>query len=771
MKSSVNPQLSQLKSQRGYYYKKILFSVLLSLFAIILILSAVMLFYTQKRIQENNQKFDEMTRSHMQSSIEYMYDSADKVCKQIYASKNAKELMYRKAPQTGIEMIRAIGHMNAISSSVIDVEGYIDSFAIYSDIPGRTYYSRYGLNYQDQFLLDYVKDPDADHKNPILRTLSDTRGNDRAKVLTFSVVDLNRDNTVSNGVFTNINISWLTSKMGALLDGTELKDSCVLLFDKDWDLVTSVGNQEYVTEEMRTALMETYPAREATSLEHIKVGDKSLYVSTIPMDRQEMLIVRVQSSALVNKSRNTFLTFALIAIICCIILAIALARLITDSLYKPIEGLTGRVNEKGGAKKHLNEIELLNQAYESIGTIRDDLDDTKKKIALYETFTALPSEESDVEGLLEMSNLKIDPNEHITLAIVRVDNDEMYDQSDYSVDMARKLTSDFDREIVRLDILTTICIVQTKTEEDRERLIQKATELCSTELDWQTYIIAIGSLTDGFVHITDAYGEVNNLVARRYFAGERAVIQSSELGTGGSNVWSDRSDVFRAEDKLIEAVRSGSGAATIEKALDEYLAQYRFYEYSDMGVFRSHLIQSVKNLIDQVNPMRSIPITPDYKAFDNAFFATSTVGQLKEVILTFIVEIANELRTDKEDKYADLVRLIQEIVEKEYSDDSLCLASISEEVNLSPNYVGKLFKARMGMSVSAYITDVRLTHAAELIENSNLKINVILEHVGFINQSSFYKSFKQKYNVTPKDYIMSIRNKNGADITADADDF
>ncbi len=61
------------------------------------------------------------------------------------------------------------------------------------------------------------------------------------------------------------------------------------------------------------------------------------------------------------------------------------------------------------------------------------------------------------------------------------------------------------------------------------------------------------------------------------------------------------------------------------------------------------------------------------------------------------------------------------------------------------------------MSVSSYITDIRLLHATELIENSSLKMNTIADQVGFSNQSSFYKSFKQKYSVTPKDYVINVK--------------
>ena len=90
-----------------------------------------------------------------------------------------------------------------------------------------------------------------------------------------------------------------------------------------------------------------------------------------------------------------------------------------------------------------------------------------------------------------------------------------------------------------------------------------------------------------------------------------------------------------------------------------------------------------------MNARRSIQVSPNLRGLDEAIFGTSNVYQLKQVILRFMVELSNELGTDKEDKYADLVKLIKEIIESKYSDKGLCLSALSDMVNLSPNYVGQ----------------------------------------------------------------------------------
>ncbi|WP_308635559.1 helix-turn-helix domain-containing protein [Paenibacillus silvisoli] len=57
------------------------------------------------------------------------------------------------------------------------------------------------------------------------------------------------------------------------------------------------------------------------------------------------------------------------------------------------------------------------------------------------------------------------------------------------------------------------------------------------------------------------------------------------------------------------------------------------------------------------------------------------------------------------------------------------------------------------MSVPEYINQVRLAKAVEWMENSKLSIQDIMRRVGIENESYFYKLFKAKHGMTPREYI------------------
>ncbi len=73
-------------------------------------------------------------------------------------------------------------------------------------------------------------------------------------------------------------------------------------------------------------------------------------------------------------------------------------------------------------------------------------------------------------------------------------------------------------------------------------------------------------------------------------------------------------------------------------------------------------------------------------------------------------------------------------------------------LRMTPAYVGRMFKQSEFVSVGEYINEVRLSHALEYLETKNFSIKEIMELVGYLNESTFFKLFKKKYGVTPKEY-------------------
>lgn len=87
-----------------------------------------------------------------------------------------------------------------------------------------------------------------------------------------------------------------------------------------------------------------------------------------------------------------------------------------------------------------------------------------------------------------------------------------------------------------------------------------------------------------------------------------------------------------------------------------------------------------------------------------------------------------------------------------YSDSDLSVGEIASHIYINASYLRKVFKAELGMSVSEYLTRIRMRTAGRLITTLSMKLSEVARQVGYSDPGYFSKCFKKYYGVTPSDY-------------------
>jgi AraC-like DNA-binding protein len=105
------------------------------------------------------------------------------------------------------------------------------------------------------------------------------------------------------------------------------------------------------------------------------------------------------------------------------------------------------------------------------------------------------------------------------------------------------------------------------------------------------------------------------------------------------------------------------------------------------------------------------------------------------------------------------VQRMVDLIEKAYA-NRITLERISAAFRGKPTSLGPLFQKLVGMSVHQYLTQVRLQHAAHLI-NSGLKIEAVALSVGYQSKKNFYRQFLRHFGVTPEAYRRWQRKPGG----------
>lgn len=118
------------------------------------------------------------------------------------------------------------------------------------------------------------------------------------------------------------------------------------------------------------------------------------------------------------------------------------------------------------------------------------------------------------------------------------------------------------------------------------------------------------------------------------------------------------------------------------------------------------------------------------------------------------------LRAIQYEKYIHKTESVAEQV-RQYIDvhykEEIRRDSLGELVYLNTDYLSRIFKKEMGISISSYILKKRVEEAKKLLAQSNLPINTVSIYVGYSNFSYFTKMFKENTGYSPLDYRRKFR--------------
>ena len=78
----------------------------------------------------------------------------------------------------------------------------------------------------------------------------------------------------------------------------------------------------------------------------------------------------------------------------------------------------------------------------------------------------------------------------------------------------------------------------------------------------------------------------------------------------------------------------------------------------------------------------------------------------------------------------------------------------AEQFQISKKYVSQFLKDQTGKSYNEYVEELRLTHAMQLLRETELSVTEIAVACGFSSQNTFYKAFRRRFDLSPS----AVRN-------------
>ena len=126
----------------------------------------------------------------------------------------------------------------------------------------------------------------------------------------------------------------------------------------------------------------------------------------------------------------------------------------------------------------------------------------------------------------------------------------------------------------------------------------------------------------------------------------------------------------------------------------------------------------------------------------------------ESVLLYSFTEIGKRIFVDNIDKkFSSAPEKIKKLIDDNFSDSTLNLEFLSNELSYHPKYISSVFKKEFKTSITDYIKTIRVQHACTLIEQGLTSVKNISHLCGFNDSLYFSTVFKAKMGVPPKEHI------------------
>lgn len=140
----------------------------------------------------------------------------------------------------------------------------------------------------------------------------------------------------------------------------------------------------------------------------------------------------------------------------------------------------------------------------------------------------------------------------------------------------------------------------------------------------------------------------------------------------------------------------------------------------------------------------------DYKV-DKYFTKPLDLEEFKLVIKNLVAELREYEDAPPQPFMPELLKAVVDEIDLRYTED-IQLSSLAEKYYCSTAYLSKLFKRYLNMNYVDYVKKRRIEKAKEMLKQTNMSIDEIVDAVGWKSTKRFRETFKRYEGISPNEY-------------------
>lgn len=258
--------------------------------------------------------------------------------------------------------------------------------------------------------------------------------------------------------------------------------------------------------------------------------------------------------------------------------------------------------------------------------------------------------------------------------------------------------------------------------------------------------IGIGHSVTGLSKIAGSYQSAVEALGYKAVVGSGITIYINDMEPVGSGKLefdnSDESDFISAvkfgPDEKIEAVM-----VRISGKLESARVHYRQQQVYVFGVLNT-VIQMIQQY--DLNLEEILGGELEYLSVIDKLQKREEFG---EWLLKTARKMNQAINQERDMTTRQVIQQARQYIMDNYQNPDLSVEMICRHLHMSPAYFSTMFKKETGQAYIAYLTEIRLNKAVELLNKTDDKTYVIASKVGYQEQNYFSYVFKKKFGVSP----------------------
>lgn len=261
--------------------------------------------------------------------------------------------------------------------------------------------------------------------------------------------------------------------------------------------------------------------------------------------------------------------------------------------------------------------------------------------------------------------------------------------------------------------------------------------------------IGIGHSCEDISGIPKAYQSAVDALGYKAIAGNGSTIYINDMEPVGSGKLEFDS---LTEGELISAIKFGpeekieSSVKNIMEKMKTAKVHFRQQQVYMIGIFNSiiQMMQQYDLALEDImgEELESMVL----------FDKLKKIEEFGQWLLRIAGKLNHLINQERDMTTRQVIQEAKQYILDNYQNPDLSVEMICRHLHMSPAYFSTVFKKETGQAYIAYLTEVRLNKAVELLNKTDDKTYIIASKVGYQEQNYFSYVFKKKFGVSPTRY-------------------